>query len=177
MRRGSAPRVPAFFFKINTKQLRDMIMRKKAIFLFVFLFVMAGAVSSYAANISAQIEGYYGGTLTVSGHYEVINPNPASFDPDMNSTVTYQYNSFSIIPSVSLQGTITDSGSDETEMETITGNFTVLVGGISYNVECYCQYDEDNDIFSPGSHITINGVFYPASWDLLDIIEQLGMIF
>ena len=49
-------------------------MRKKAIFLFVFLFVMAGAVSSYAANISAQMEGYYGGTLTVSDHYEVINP-------------------------------------------------------------------------------------------------------
>ena len=152
-------------------------MKTKAIFLFVFVFFIGCVVSSYAASFSAQMEGYYGGSLTISGHYEVIvNPNGDMFDPDMNLTLTYHYNNFSIIPSVSLQGTITDNYSDQSDTETFTGNITVLIGGTPYNVECYCQFNDESDIITPDSYIRINGVSYPASWNLLDIIGQLGMI-
>lgn len=157
-------------------------MKTKPMILAMLLFIMSCAVSAYAANFSMEMDGYYGGTLSMNGNYEIVNSNATTLDPDMNITMTYQYNNFSIIPSISFQeGTITtvNTCSSSNDSMTITGNFSVLIGGTSYNFECHCQIndeDGDDEYITPDSYIKINNISYPVSWDLWDIISDLGML-
>ncbi len=151
-------------------------MKTKPIFLFVLMFIFCCTATSYAANISIQVDGYYGGTSTITGNYTITSQNAADLDPDMDVTLTYQYNNFSVIQSVSMQGTITVTSSDQTDTHTGTGNVIVTIGGTPYNVECNFQSNDDTNTFTPSSYIKINGVSYPVTSDLLKIFENIGMM-
>jgi len=141
-----------------------------------FVFIFWGIVLttlSHAASYHATLEGYYGGSCTINGEYEIINVDMTHLEYDENYRETRSCDNFSIFPSISVSGTMTFEESDSEGLDRLYGSATVTINSVPYNVDVNITYNEDEDSFSSDSSLKINGATYPVSLELIDILCNL----
>lgn len=161
---------------------RRLAMKKlNGLMVFAIFVTLVMVPLAYCADVSMHMDGCYGGSLDVSGNYQITATDPTELESFMDSELTFNYNEFSIYPSVSISGQLHEEINDSPDRYswTISGNLLLAGGGESLNVEVYAKYieegDDDDEIeyFTPDSYLKVNGVSYPLNEDLFDILDNL----
>ena len=179
-----------FYFLLSSKRVRKtfvFLLKKegdtmKKVLLTGLLVVFFGlflAGISYAAHIHATLEGFYGGSCTLDGEYQIKNPEWDDYEEDY--TVTCVYDNFSIIPNVSISGTVNigfvEGEFDDCDKNQITGeNITLKINGVPYRLDMNITYydcDDEEITISLDSYLKINGSDVLLTGQLIEILSNL----